>query len=104
MPIFELFSERRRKALRGQEPEVFQYEILSEKLKTQLKHIFSDAIGNCVTSNQREYSAVPHNYAAWEFIRNTLRRELGKDALSIGGLNPKDEVLFLCMIHLLMML
>lgn len=44
MPIFELFSKRQKK-LRGEVPDVYQYEILEQSFRVQVVHIIRDTIG-----------------------------------------------------------
>ncbi|XQU07228.1 hypothetical protein P4544_11005 [Halomonas sp. LY9] len=44
MPIFELFSKRQKK-LRGEVPDIYQYEILEQSFRVQVVHIIRDTIG-----------------------------------------------------------
>ena len=44
MAIFELFSKRQKK-LRGEIPDVYQYENLEQNFRVQVIHIIRDTIG-----------------------------------------------------------
>lgn len=44
MSVFELFSKRQKK-LRGEYPDVYQYDNINEKLRVQVVHIIKDTIG-----------------------------------------------------------
>src|SRR3990172_8296300 len=77
MPVFDLFSKRQRR-LRGEVPEVFQYEDLPQPFRVQVVHILRDALGNIT-----EYgSDLPAE--VYKFIHDTLAREYG-----VFGLNPQ---------------
>ena len=70
MAIFDIFSKRQKK-LRGDMPDVYTYNDLSQPLKTQIVHIWLDTLGN---PNQYYEGKVRE---AYEFIVNTLCREYG---------------------------
>jgi hypothetical protein len=42
MPVFDLFSKRQ-KRLKGEFPDVYQYEDIPERLRVQIVHIMHDA-------------------------------------------------------------
>ena len=44
MQFFKLFSERQ-KELRGEVPDIYQYETIPNKLRVQVIHIWRDAFG-----------------------------------------------------------
>lgn len=72
MAVFDLFSKRQ-KRLRGEVPDVYQYDDIPSPLRVQIAHIMNDALGNH-RSEQR--------LKCFQFIHNTLCREYGKLALS----------------------
>lgn len=68
MPIFELFSKRQKK-LRGDVPDVYQYEEIPQNLKIQVVHIVRDTIGQ-----EGRYSEANEVY---EHIHKVLCKEYG---------------------------
>lgn len=72
MAVYELFSKRQ-KRLRGELPDVYQYEHIPRPLRVQIVHIIRDAMGD-----PREQST----FNSFQLIHNTLCREYGKFALS----------------------
>ena len=78
MPIFDLFSKRR-KRLRGEMPDVYSYDTLTETLRVQIIHIVLGAMGN-----QQEYF-VDYQFSefdrsvvsAYQLVVDTLCREYG---------------------------
>ena len=73
MPIFEIFSKRQ-KRLRGETPDVYQYDRLPDPLRVQIIHIMYDVLGN-----QQQYQGYRHNQVeeAYDFIASTLCHEYG---------------------------
>jgi len=82
MPVYELYSKRKRRAERGGEPEVYQYDELPKHLRTQIRQILTAAIGSYYEYRDYEMSSVRNNNVAWEKLADILRRELGVDALA----------------------
>src|SRR6266478_4180236 len=70
MPVFELYSKRRKTELKAGQPDVFQYERVSAKLRTQLVHVWRDAIG---TKDAYQYDPEVH----WAAVHKVLTREKG---------------------------
>jgi len=70
MAIIDLFSKRQ-KRLRGEVPEIYQYDNLNTHLRIQIVHIIRDAIGH---DNYH-----PYNYSddCFKTIRDLLCREYG---------------------------
>ncbi|NSL68295.1 STM4504/CBY_0614 family protein [Bacillus toyonensis] len=64
MTIFETFSKRLKKAQQKQTNDVYVYDKVPEKLRVQIIHIWTSAIGMKDTES-------------WEFINQTLSKELG---------------------------
>lgn len=78
MPIHDIFSKRQ-KRLRGEFPEVYQYEIIPDELRVQVIHIWRNAFGAPYRGNQYPQGSLE---AAYEFINETLCREYGLFTLS----------------------
>lgn len=91
MPIFELYSARQEKASRGTEPDVYQYHDASERLRTQVSQILSDALG---TFSDSEWGNSYNNNDTWTELSRILRKEKGLDYLTHGDPDQhKEEVL-----------
>ena len=75
MPVVDIFSKRQ-KRFRGEVPDVYQYETISNELRVQVIHIWRDAYGP---------AANPHagGFQAYKYIHNILCREYGE--LHLGG-------------------
>ena len=91
MPIIDLFSKRQ-KRLRGEVPDVYVYDDLSDPLRTQIVHIWRDVLGD---QDQAQYN--PGVREAYGFIVNALCREYGVFALpgtksSFGDRNPFEDL------------
>jgi AbiJ N-terminal domain 4 len=68
MPIFDLYSKRRKRLL-GDVPDVYSYDCIPNDLRIQIVHIIQDAVGKSSSRNQEEI---------YTLINNTLCREYGK--------------------------
>ncbi|MFK9005549.1 STM4504/CBY_0614 family protein [Pseudomonas pergaminensis] len=71
MAIFDIFSKRQKK-LRGETPEVYQYDQLPDALRVQIVHAMCDALG---LPNDHP------NQDCWKFVSELLCREYGLFAL-----------------------
>lgn len=80
MAIVDLFSKRQ-KRLRGEMPDVYQYENLNHNFRVQIIHIITDTIGNSWEGRTAEES--------YESVRRLLCREYG--VFSLAGLNNPDD-------------
>lgn len=81
MPIFDLFSYRKRVSERDV-PDVLIYDTLSQELRVQVIHIWRDAIGPYYIYGRHDFSKVHENNEAWQFIHQTIAREHGIFTLS----------------------
>jgi hypothetical protein len=76
MTVFDLFSKRQ-KRLRGEVPDVYQYDKIPKELRVQIVHVCTDTLGN--SDDYEECS--PYNghqtVEAYKFIVETLCREYG---------------------------
>jgi hypothetical protein len=70
MRVFELYSARRKAEVRAGQPDVFQYDKVPAKLRTQFVHVCRDAIG---VDDAYQYDPD----AVWGAIHNILMREKG---------------------------
>lgn len=75
MGIIDLFSKRQRK-LRGEVPDVYVYTSIPETLRTQIVHIWLDALGNPDNFHKGQVSE------AYKAIVDTLCREYGVFSIS----------------------
>ncbi|WP_439402136.1 STM4504/CBY_0614 family protein [Bradyrhizobium sp. DASA03068] len=85
MPVFDLYSKRRKREL-GQAPDVFSYDEIPQGFRTQVAHIWSDAIGD---PNQSEYYAEDMQQWYHEIVK-VLRREYSVFQLVSRYMNPND--------------
>lgn len=82
MPVFDIYPRRKKRALRA-EPEVYQYDRVPETLRVQVRRIFEDSLGQYYNPRAGFYGgSTPNNNAAWDFIRDTVARELGRLSLA----------------------
>lgn len=73
MPTFDLYSKRQ-KRIRGEVPDVFQYEDIPKAFRVQVIHIIRDAFGH--------YSGGSQSYEVFKSIHDILCREYGLFHLS----------------------
>jgi len=85
MPIFELYSKRKRKRERAEQPVIYQYDEIPEKFRIQVMHIWKDAIG----TDPSGYEGLA-TVRVWEAIHDFMSRKLGRPALGTEG-NPRDN-------------
>jgi hypothetical protein len=69
MPIFDLYSKRKKASERSGQPDVYQYESIPENVANQIAMILSEAIGD-----SEQY---------WAFIINAIAREYGDPSVGI---------------------
>jgi hypothetical protein len=89
MPVWELYSKRRKKEL-GQLPDVFTYDIIPNTLRTQIVHMWHEAIG--VPYRRNIIGEAEKIQDSYQQIAQILRREYGVFKLS-NARNPnhRDE-------------
>jgi hypothetical protein len=85
MPIFELYSKRKRKQERAIQPVIYQYDEIPKGFRNQVWHIWKNTIG----TNLDEYEG-GLTRTVWYAIHDTMSRELGWLALGTEG-NPRDN-------------
>lgn len=76
MAIYDLFSKRQKK-LRGEYPDVYQYEEIPQEFRIQIRHIITDTIG-------REYNSYGNSSTAkdiYQHIHKILSKEYGENSL-----------------------
>ena len=74
MAVFDLFHKRQKK-LRGEYPDVYQYEELSQTIKVQIVHLWKESIGEDFSGGQWNPSSENRKYL--EKCYNILCKELG---------------------------
>ncbi len=85
MGIYETYSKRLKNRDRAGQPDVYQYDELPQPLRVQITYIWNSAIGPSV-----ERGKITNSQEIWEFIDNTLSRELGVFYLG-GSYNDSSE-------------
>jgi hypothetical protein len=86
MPIFDLFSKRRKSAA-GDVPDVYRYDEIPEDLRVQIVHIWGDALGNPGRTDDPAGN-IPGTY---QVIVEILRREYGVFALHSDTYYASDQ-------------
>ena len=95
MAVFDLFSKRQRR-LRGDVPEVYQYDTLPEAFRVQVIHMWIDGIG----SPDSHHNLGPLRIApfrAYSLIADALRREYGVFTLAEVRRNAGDFAFVGCL-------
>ena len=91
MPIVELFSKRQ-KELRGEVPEVYQYEEIPHKLRVQVVHIWEDTLGKPFFNDFGDLRYPDGTYQNYEFIHKVLCREYGIFTLDEKAATDYDRI------------
>ena len=89
MGITDLFFKREKRK-RGEYPDVYQYEILPDKLKVQIVHIWDETIGKDFTYSDYEPKLFKDIREVLEYVNKSLVKELGvfELPLSNGAYSP----------------
>jgi AbiJ N-terminal domain 4 len=74
MPIIDLYSKRKKRFEKGNQPEIYQYNELPLTFRRQVIHIWYDAIGDYLNSQ------LVNRF--WQQIHDFIARELGLFELS----------------------
>jgi Domain of unknown function (DUF7014)/AbiJ N-terminal domain 4 len=81
MPVFDIYSRRKRRAEQG-EPDVYQYHQVPSELRIQVRHILDAALGS-YTPNYATDEMQSHNKFLWslhvQLLKETARRRLWVD-------------------------
>jgi len=85
MAVLDLFSKRQRRAL-GEEQDVYVYDQLSQKLRIQIFHIISEALGS--DWQYRERNSVSQ---AYDWLVRAFRKEFGSLELVPHSRNEYEE-------------
>ena len=80
---YDLFSKRQ-KRIRGEVPDVYQYETIPDQLRYQVSYIWQDIFGKRDSSN-------PDKFRAFQFFYDALRREYGVPTLGSGN-SPYEKI------------
>ena len=86
MKFLKLFSERQEE-IRGEVPDVYQYETIPQELRFQVIHLWGGAFGEPVRDYLSGLSGSSDTAEAYEFIHKTLSYHYGKPRLG----SPRDS-------------
>ena len=81
MKIYEIFSKRQ-KRIRGEVPDVYQYETIPPELRVQVIHIWRDIWGKKILETGYHDNPCYNAYRAYKTIHDGLCREYGRFELS----------------------
>lgn len=70
MPVYNLYSKRKKKAEKAGQPDVYQYDTLPYRLRVQITKILNDALGP---------------YDTWGALEDVITREKGLQSLGHAG-------------------
>jgi len=79
MPVYDIYSKRKRQQEKAGQPDVYKYDELPEALRYQIKYIWETAIGTW-QKTERDTSREPPE-RIWIAINKVLCRELGLPSL-----------------------
>jgi hypothetical protein len=82
VPIYETYSERKRRNERGDAPDVYDYEKIPEKLRHQIIHCWNDAFKS-VSTNDR--------FMIYQAIEKTIAKAEGRPSLGPKHANPEES-------------
>jgi AbiJ N-terminal domain 4 len=80
MPIIDLYSKRKKRSEKSDQPEIYQYDEFPLVFRRRVIHIWCDAIGLYQTMDRYggyDYYISQENYKLWSLIYNILNKELG---------------------------
>ena len=87
MRFLKLFSERQ-KELRGEVPDVYQYDTIPRELRVQVIHIWQEALGGPEPASMGGLYYPSDTASAYEFIHKRLSYHYGE--LGLGGPHDSD--------------
>ena len=91
MQIVDIFSKRQ-KRLRGDVPDVYQYDEISRKLRVQVVHIWEDTLGRPYYNDFGDLRYPDGTYQIFEFIHKALCCEYGIFTLDENASTDYDRV------------
>ncbi|WP_156139618.1 STM4504/CBY_0614 family protein [Sphingomonas sp. 35-24ZXX] len=83
MAIFKLFSKRQAEATRSGQEDVYQYDVIPERLRVQVHQIALESIG--LVGDKGDVLSGPESNQLWIEIDKAFRREKGLDSLASGN-------------------
>lgn len=84
MPVYDLFSRRKKQREKAGKVEVYQYEDLPQPFRVQVAHIWRETIGKYGV-DQLGLGIEPPSNQYWNLINNAMCREKGVFTLSSGA-------------------
>jgi Domain of unknown function (DUF7014)/AbiJ N-terminal domain 4 len=89
MPVYELFSRRKRQQEKPDKPDMYQYDDLPQPFRVQVAHIWRTAIGR-YGIDPLGIAEEPASNRHWVLIHETICREKGVITLG-GGTTPIEQ-------------
>lgn len=89
MPVYDLFSRRKRHREKAGQPDVYQYDDLPQPLRVQIAHIWRGAIGKYGV-DQLGIGIKPPSNDHWNLMCDAMCREKGVFSLG-SGITPADQ-------------
>ena len=74
MKDYELFSKRQ-KRLRGEVPDIYQYEIIPQELRVQIVHIWQAVLRDRYTDDARQVYELLHQELSYAYGKFTLDQD-----------------------------
>ena len=90
--IFETYAQRKKRAQRGNEPEIYSYEAIPDQLRHQICLILADTIGYFHEAGEFDWSPVPNGNEFWTHIDKVCRKEIASYAAGARGSNLAGRI------------
>lgn len=81
MPIFDIYSRRKRRAAQT-EPDVYQFDAIPSALRVQVRRIFEKSLGRFYIPGAYDMSPPANTNQLWRDIRDTVAYEQGRLSLA----------------------
>jgi len=96
MAIFDLYSKRKKRQESQGQVDVYQYDLIPERLRIQIAKIMEDAMGRWRPPSDNLYRRTSPSSEFWVFVHDTIAKELGVWSLGDGISSPEQR----CIQHL----
>ena len=73
MAVIKTYSKRKKAVEKSGAPDVYQYDVIPERLREQIVHIFNDGLGTDFRTND--------DYKRWQILHDAIAREAGMSKL-----------------------
>lgn len=81
----DLYSERKKRAERAGQPDVYQYDQVPRELRVQIIQIWKDCLGKCIAPDIFGHVSSANSNDWWHSIHSSLAKERGAFALASGA-------------------